>query len=255
MSIKGVLLHPVVEECPYFDGLVTINESMIVKNLEDNDLENLLSRGFRHFGDFFFRPICTHCRSCIPMRIPVRNFSLSKSVRRLFNRNKHFDVTLEKPVPSKKKFQLYLRHKNRFEDKSGVSESYQLFVKSFFHPFPFNRVLTIREGTKTIAVSHLDVTANAMSAIYCYFDEDYARYSPGRFSVYKEIEIAKELGIQWLYLGYYIRLNRHMRYKVRFKPNQVMKEDDHWIDYLDGAGNVVNPLPQPVFRLLADYRF
>jgi len=121
MSVQGVLLHPVMEECPYFDGRISINESMIIKELDDHDQENLLSMGFRHFGEFFFRPICSHCRSCIPIRIPVREFSPSKSVRRLFNRNKHFRVTLENPPPFKEAFELYNRHKKRFKSKGEFS--------------------------------------------------------------------------------------------------------------------------------------
>jgi arginine-tRNA-protein transferase len=240
MSIKGVLFQPVVEKCPYIDSMISINENMLITELEDHDLEMLLSAGYRHFGEVFFRPLCTHCRSCISIRIPVQQFSPSKSVRRLFNRSKHFNVTLEKPVPRMETFELYNQHKKRF--KRQPSESYGLYVKSFFHPFPFNRMLSIRDGDKLVALSHVDVTANAMSAVYCYFDEAYARFSPGKFAVYKEIKMAKELGIQWLYLGYYIPQNRHTFYKIHFKPNQLMTEDNKWIDYIDASGKIVNPI-------------
>jgi arginine-tRNA-protein transferase len=164
-------------------------------------------------------------------------------VRRLFNRNTHFKVTLEQPEPSIQTYALYCQHKKRFNRQ--VFDSYDLYIKSFFGPpyFTFNRVLTVRDGGKTVALTHLDVTANAMSAIYCYFDESYSRFSPGTYSVYKEIELCKQLGIRWLYLGFYVPGNRHMAYKTRFKPSQLMNKDYKWIDYIDSAGNVVNPLP------------
>lgn len=241
MSIKGVLLQPVVEDCPYLDNMMSINETLLIKELEDQDLEMLLSVGFRHFGEIFFRPLCKHCRKCISLRIPVQRFSLSKSVQRLYNRCRHLKVTLEKPVPSYKSFELYNQHKKRF--KRQIYESYSLYVKSFFHPFQFNHTLSIKDEGKLIALSHLDITANAISAVYCYFDENYARFSPGKFSIYKEIEIAKKMGIQWLYLGYYVPGNRHTRYKLQFKPNQVMTDDLTWIDHMDAAGKVINPLP------------
>jgi arginine-tRNA-protein transferase len=241
MSIQGVLLQPVVEECPYLDSMISISETLLIKELEDQDMEMLLGVGFRHFGEIFFRPLCRHCRRCISIRIPVRQFSPSKSVRRLYNRNRHFKVTLEEPVPSPEAFELYNRHKKRF--KRQVSESFNLYVKSFYHPFQFNRTLSIKDGTKLIALSHLDVTANALSAVYCYFDENYARFSPGKFSVYKEIEIAKKLGVQWLYLGYWVPGNRHTQYKMQFKPNQLMTDDLKWIDHMDVSGNIINPLP------------
>jgi len=241
MSIKGLLLQPVVEECPYLGSMISISETLLIQELEDQDMEMLLGVGFRHFGEIFFRPLCKHCRRCISLRIPVHQFSTSKSVRRLYNRSKHFKITLEKSVPSQEAFELYNRHKKRF--KRQVYESYHHYVKSFYHPFQFNRMLTIKDGTRLICLTHLDVTANALSAVYCYFDENYARFSPGKLSIYKEIEIARELGVQWLYLGYYVPGNRHTKYKLQFKPNQVMTDDLKWIDHMDASGNIINPLP------------
>ena len=241
MSIKGVLLQPVVDECPYIGGYISVNENMHISDLEENDMELLLNAGFRHFGQVFFRPICAHCRSCISVRIPVQRFSPTKSTRRLFSRNKHLTVTMEVPGPSMEQYELYNLHKQRFSKK--ISESYEVYVKSFYYPFPFNRVLTIRDGEKLVAVTHLDVTTNAMSAIYCYFDPAYNRFSPGKFSIYNEITIAKKMGIQWLYLGFYIPGNRHTEYKIDFKPNQFLGPDNKWHDYMDVEGNFLHPLP------------
>jgi arginine-tRNA-protein transferase len=148
---------------------------------------------------------------------------------------------MEKPVPSMEFHDLYNRHKKRF--KRQTPESYELYLNSFYHPFRFNRMLTIRDGAKPVAVAHLDVTADSMSAIYCYFDEDYARHSPGKFAVYKEIETAKRMGLKWLYLGYYIQENRHTTYKIQFKPNQFKTVNNEWLDYMDASGNIINELP------------
>lgn len=241
-------------ECPYLEGLTAVNENILIRDLENRDLESLLGIGFRHFGEIFFRPICQQCNECIPIRIPVRRFSFSKSARRLFNRNKHFNVTLEeKPCASTETFQLYNRHKKRF--KRQPTEFYEEYAASFFHSFQFNRMLSIRDGGTLVAVAHLDVTANVMSAVYCYFDERYNRFSPGKFAIYKEIQLAQEMGIRWLYLGYYIKENRHTNYKVLYKPNQLLTVDNVWIDHLDASGNVINPLPGPRFTPLADYGF
>ncbi|MCK4765616.1 MAG: arginyltransferase, partial [Candidatus Aminicenantes bacterium] len=241
MSIKGILLHPIKEECPYIEGRIAINENILIKEIDDPDLELLLSLGFRHFGEIFFRPMCGPCHSCVPIRIPVQRFSPSKSVRRLFNRGKNLSIKLEKPSPSPEAFNLYKQHKKRFA--RNYPESYDVYVKSFFHPpqFKFNRMLAIRDGDRLVALSHLDVTADAMSAIYCYFDEAYSRFSPGKLAVYKEIEIAKEMGIRWLYLGYYVRENRHMAYKVDFRPNQLMVGNNKWIDYIEGDAFASKP--------------
>ncbi len=252
MTIDGIILKPLKEECPYRGGMISMNETLFIKELDDQDLEILLSRGFRHFGEVFFRPICGHCSSCIPIRIPVQRFVPSRSVKRLLKRNRHLTVTLEKPEPTVESFALYKKHKKRF--KRQDVESYNLYVKSFFYPFKFNYMLLIKDGNRLVALSHLDIAARAMSAVYTYFDESYSRFSPGKFAVYTEIEMARELGIQWLYLGYYVQQNRHMNYKIQFKPNQLMHEDYIWLDYMDAAGNALTPLPQPCFQTLVDYK-
>ncbi len=255
MSIKGLLFQPVTEECPYINGIASIYENLLVAELEDEDLEALLRIGFRHFGEIFFRPICGHCLRCISVRIPVQQFIPSKSVRRLFNRAKNLRIALENPSPSKAAFELYMQHKKRFKSKNyELQERYEHYVHSFYHPYPFNRMLTIRDGDTLVAVSHLDVTANAMSAVYCYFDEKYGRFSPGKLAVYKEIELAKEMGAQWLYLGYYIPKNRHTEYKIQFKPSQLMVGYDQWFDFMDASGKVFPTLP-PAARNLFEKRF
>ncbi len=243
MSLKGVILPPIFERCPYIEGLISINETLRIDELDDNDLDTMLSYGFRHFGGVFFRPLCHHCRSCISIRIPIESFKFSKSIRRLFRKNINFRVAIEKPVPSLEAFELYTRHKRRF--KTTFSESYEQYVDSFYTNFPFSRTLTIKDGDHLVAVSHLDVTANSMSAIYCYFDENYSTFSPGKFAVYKEIEYAKQNGIPLLYLGYYVPQNIHMNYKIQFKPNQLMIGYRGWFDYMDFSGNIITPFKIP----------
>lgn len=254
MELKAVLLQPMTEDCPYLDGLTFVSESMVIPDLEHVHLDSLLSMGFRHFGEVFFRPICRDCRQCIPIRVPVQRYNPSRSVRRLFNRAKHLDITLEDPETSDEAFDLYCRHKKRFE--MPPRESYEQYVRSFYYPYSFNKTLCIRdpnENNRLVAVSHMDVTTYSMSAIYCYFDEAYARFSPGKLSVYKELELAKQMGVRYLYLGYYVPENRHMNYKIQYKPSQLLMTDHIWIDYVDETGEIKNPLPQPRFRLLADY--
>lgn len=245
MNIRGLLFQPITEECPYIEGITAIYENLFVTELEDEDLDNLLGMGFRHFGEIFFRPICDDCHRCISVRIPVQRFIPSLSVRRLFNRTKGLRVSLEKPIPSITAFEIYMEHKKRFKNKDvDDEERYGNYIRSFFHPFRFNRMLTIRDAEILVAVSHLDVTAHSMSAVYCYFDEKYGRFSPGKLAIYKEIELAKEMGIQWLYLGYYIPSNPHTQYKIQFKPNQLMIGNDQWFDYIDPSGNIIRHLPE-----------
>jgi len=247
MSIKGLILHPTVEACPYLEGLITLTENFLAKEIDEEDQENLLSYGFRHFGESYFRPICPHCLNCISIRIPVKDFVFTSSIRKILKRGERFDIRLEEPIATFEMYELYMKHKMRFKNEAGTD--FPVFVRSMFHPFSFSKILTVRDGEKIVCVSHLDITKNTMSAIYCYYDDSYSRYSLGRLAVYKEIEIAKQRGIEWLYLGFYVPGNIHMQYKIRYKPNQLMRSDFTWIDYMDVHGNIVKPFSFPVPKI------
>lgn len=103
--------------------------------------------------------------------------------------------------------------------------------------------MELRDGEKLVAVTHLDAGEESASAIYCYYDTDYMKYSPGRFSIYRGIALAKELGKKYYYLGYYIKENPHMSYKGAYKPNEVLLKEDLWV-----------PGPGIDYRFLPEYR-
>jgi arginine-tRNA-protein transferase len=123
-------------------------------------------------------------------------------------------------------------------------EHYDQFVESFFYHFPSSCQLSVFNGDKLICVSHFDMTDFALSAVYCYFDDTYARNSLGSFAIYKEIELGLQNSMQYLYLGYYIRENRHMSYKANYRPNQICIRKGRWVDYRDKDNNLVYDGPE-----------
>jgi arginine-tRNA-protein transferase len=240
MSIRGYLLGESTTLCPYISGNRSTNEQLLIENLDDSDLEALLAAGYRHFGTYFFRPVCSLCHKCLPLRIPVGDYRSSPSAKRALRRGARFRVTLERPHPTPEAHALYLKHKERFAAPPGSpdEESYATFSETFFHPFPFSFQLSVYDGEKLIAVSHLDMTDSVVSAVYCYYDDSYRRESLGSFAIFKEIDLAVERNLDFVYLGYYIRENPHMSYKARYRPNQVLREEGNWQDLLDIGGNI-----------------
>ncbi len=236
MSIEGIILDNRSLNCEYIDGMKSISETFLIRSIEEGDFEVLLSLGYRHFGSYFFRPMCGNCHKCIPLRIPLNDYKFPKSGRRLLSANRNLDLEFGKAEPSREAYNLYLLHKKRFGDSSECS--YDEYINSFHYPFQFAYCLKVKDGDKLIAVAHLDLAGNSLSAVYCYFDDSYRRESLGTFAVYKEIEIALERGIDYMYLGYYIAENDHMNYKCRFRPNQLLVKEQMWIDYTDSDNNI-----------------
>jgi arginine-tRNA-protein transferase len=240
MSIPGLLLPETTADCPYLSERTSTMENFIAGQMTESDMEGLLADGYRHFGPYFFRPICRLCHLCVPLRIPLVGFSFSKSGKRVLARGAKFVTALERPQPSNEAFELFRKHKRRFEDDHAETHL-EFEFHSFFHPsFPFSFQLSVHDGSRVVAVSHLDVTKNALSAIYCYYDDSYTRESLGTFAINKAIEIGRERGAPFLYLGYYVAENRHMSYKGRFHPSQVLIQEGHWLDYRDLKGKALN---------------
>ena len=246
MSIHGLLLGESSGNCPYITGNRSTTEQMIAESLSDSDMEKLLAAGYRHFGAYFFRPVCSRCHKCLPLRIPLAGYRFSRSGRRSLHRNVRFRVALEPPRPTFAAYELYLKHKERFElpwDEPR-QDSYHDFVDTFFRPFPFAYQLSVYDGDRLIAVSHFDMTDAVISAVYCYYDDRYVRESLGTFAICKEIETGLKRNLDFVYVGYYIAENRHMRYKARFRPNQVLREEGRWENLLDTGGNLQNTVEE-----------
>jgi leucyl-tRNA---protein transferase len=223
MEINGYHLEKTKTQCPYLDNRIFISENLILNSIDEEGLEFLLESGYRHFGEYFFRPQCLECRECQAIRVPVNEFNFSQSERRVLKNNIHFKVKLiDKPVPDRDYYNLYQDHKKRF--RQNETESYENWISSFFSVLPFNKLLEIRNEDTLVSVSHLDVTEKIISAVYCYWNELYSSYSPGKYSILKGIQLAKNTGAEYYYLGYYIKGNKHMSYKIDYKPNQILKD-------------------------------
>jgi len=222
VKIEGYQLENSITDCPYLDNRIFTSNNFIINNIDKEGLETLLQKGYRHFGEYFFRPECNLCNECLPIRIFVNEYNFSRSENRVFKKNSRFNVKIiEKPAAKINYFNLYKDHKKRF--KGNSIESYQNWVESFFSKFDTNKLMEIKDGDILVGVTHLDVTDKIVSAVYCYWNENYSSHSPGKFSILKGIQYAMETGAEFYYLGYYIKDNKHMSYKVNYKPNQILK--------------------------------
>lgn len=186
----------------------------------------VVQRGWRRFGRYYFHPICEGCDACKSLRIDVERFTPSRSQRKAQNRNKDTRIVIQKPTMSQMHIDLYNKYHDFKSAKDGWKQkgiSYREYQENFVEgAYDFGKeVLYIRDD-KLIGVDLIDVIEDGISAIYFYYDPEYSRYSLGTYSLLYQIELAKILGLKWIYLGYWVDGCKAFAYKPSFKPQQIL---------------------------------
>ena len=197
--------------------------------------QRLLDAGFRRSGAIIYQPMCTGCRSCIPLRVPVETFKPSKSQRRVLGRNKDVAVTAGRPEATREKWEMYERYQREWHhNHSGQSEDITEFVK-FLYRSPVESVeFEYRDKWgKLLGVGIGDLCPPILSSVYFYFDPQEARRSIGTFSAMYEIQWAREMKLTHWYAGYWIKECPTMTYKARFRPCETLGTDGVWRELKD----------------------
>lgn len=180
-----------------------------------------LGWGFRRSGDIVYRPHCQGCHACVAVRIPVAEFTPDRSQRRCLARNADIDARVLPAERCEEHFALYQRYLNARHphggmDGHGVAEFDQFLIGEWSE----SRFLELRERSthRLLAVAVTDVVADAMSAVYTFYDPDETARSLGTFAILQQIQWARRDQRRHLYLGYWIAGHGKMDYKRRFAP-------------------------------------
>ncbi len=225
--MRAAILDTAFYPCPYLSEKTARMEQFIAYTIGPEEHEALIAHGYRHFGNYYFRPACGACTSCIPVRIRVEGLSFHRSWRRLLRKSVSLDLRINEMPSIQEAYDLYTLHKMRFGD--GEDSDMRVFRESFFSEHPVSRILTLRDGKLLVAVAHFDQVPGSLSAVYTYYnDRDYARVSPGKLSILHLLQFAVATGRRYLYLGYYVHDNPFMRYKADFTPFEYSPRGGMW---------------------------
>ncbi len=184
-------------------------------------MDALWEKGWRHFGPIFYRYQKANTndglRHVLPLRIPVQQFSLSKSQRRVLRRNADVEVRLKRAEPDAERQRLFDLHKQRF--KENIPNS----IEDFLGPAPqAGPCLTVEVGGflhgRLVAASYLDVGERSVSSIYAFFDPEFSDRSLGTATMLWEIVVARRVGKIWHYPGYCYVEPSGYDYKRKLQP-------------------------------------
>jgi arginine-tRNA-protein transferase len=192
-------------------------EYFFATDLSARELDEFLSRGWRKFGDYYFRPRCDDCRECIPIRVAVRDYRPSKSQRRTARKCRDVEVRFAELLYRDEIFDIYRDHSmRRFGKESDPNE----FITAFYTPSCPCLQSEYYLEDELVAVGFLDRSEEALSSVYFIFKTAHEALGLGTYGAMREIEYAAHLGLGYYYLGYWIRGNGRMAYKGSFRPNE-----------------------------------
>lgn len=189
----------------------------------------LIAVGYRRSGDFTYRPHCQDCSACLPCRLPVSHFKPRRSQRRCLTRNQDLSVRLVEAHYSDEYFELYRKYINsRHSDGDMVNPKPEDFSSFLYSSWSHTFFIEIRKQQRLMAIAATDPVVNGLSAVYSFFDPDEAARGLGNFCVLTQINKTAELGLDYLYLGYWIRNCQKMQYKSDFQPLQIF-HNNLWV--------------------------
>ena len=217
--------------CSYLPNLQARSQVATPSHLVHDDVyASLIAQGFRRSGLFTYRPHCDGCRACVPVRVLAQSFKPNRSQKRIWNKHQYLQVRVLPVSFDPEHYALYqdyqqLRHAGGGMDNDSVDQYKQFLLQSRVNTrlVEFWQPATTERPTRLVMVCIMDVLNNGLSAVYTFFDA-HITTGLGTFGVLWQIEQARQVGAEHLYLGYWISQSNKMNYKRAFTPQE------HYLD-------------------------
>lgn len=212
--------HP----CSYLPGKIAVTLFVDPKSEVDTHLYSELSDlGFRRSGSYVYRPHCRSCKACVPVRLPVNEFTPTRQQKRVWKKNQDIEVREVSPAFREEHYTLYERYINeRHADGDMYPPSTEQFHSFLTSDWSKTCFYEFRVEGKLVAVAVTDIMENGLSAVYTFYDPDEEKRSLGTFAILWQMEACKQQDLSYLYLGYWIKNSPKMNYKVGFRPIELL---------------------------------
>lgn len=192
---------------------------------------HLARQGFRRSGRLVYRPQCDGCSQCLTVRVPVEQFVMKRRFRRVLKANRDLTVSPRSAAFIQTHYALYQRYTaSRHAGGSMQDSSPDEYADFLMADWCDTQFIEIRQHERLMAVAITDQLQDGLSAVYTFFEPDAGHRSLGTYAILVQMELCRQLGLPYLYLGYWIRDSPKMSYKADFRPLQVFAEGQ-WMEF------------------------
>jgi len=228
--------------CPYLAGKEERKVFTHLVGERAGELNNILTQGgFRRSQSIAYRPACEGCRSCVSVRVIAKQFAPTRSMRRIAGRNADIVGEMKAAMPTSEQYAIFRAYLDSRHRDGGMADmtvlDYAMMVEDSHIETRIieyrrredllapPRQAARRRAGDLVAVALTDVLGDGLSMVYSFFEPDEAARSLGTYMVLDHIARAQEMGLAYVYLGYWVRGSRKMDYKSRFLPQERLTPD------------------------------
>lgn len=228
--------------CPYLEGR---QERLIFARLDGMQpaaLHNVLAHaGFRRSHNIVYRPDCETCSACVPVRVRARHFRPTRSQRRVIARNRDLTASVVPAKATPLHFRQFARYQaSRHADGSMAEMDFDEYVAMVENTPVQTMLIEYRTADGVLCgVGLTDHLKDGLSMVYSFFEPSQHRRSLGTYIILDHIRRAASMGLDYVYLGYWIGDSGKMSYKTRFRPLEMLGRSG-WRNF-DAAGDHATP--------------
>lgn len=225
------------QPCPYLADRMERKLFTALQGDGAEQLNNALSKqGFRRSQNVLYRPSCADCAACLSARIKVADFAPSKSQKRVLKRNADLTRSASSPWATEAQFALFRDYLDSRHATGGMADMDLFEFAAMVEETPIRtRLIEYRsahaeatvlddpyEGLR--AVSLTDILDDGLSMVYSFFAPELMKSSVGTYLILDHIQIARELELPYVYLGYWVPGSDKMGYKANFKGVEIYRD-------------------------------
>ncbi len=212
--------------CSYLPDQTAALEYRLYQMLTATQYSQLLGRGWSAWERTSSAPAAPPARNASACASTFRPSDHRRASRRCRQKNREIETVVSRPEVSGEQIALYNAYHADMQARRGwpnretsPAEYFEGFLAGPWD-FPFE-VRYLAEG-RLVGLGLIDIVPDAISSVYFYHAPEWRSRGLGTFSILHEIELARELGKRWLYLGYWVGGCQSMAYKNQFEPHELL---------------------------------